>query len=157
MGDLTICSFDCGDAGAAAATGAAGAVSATATGAAEAGASIVRRMRTRSPPRSSSSSAMPLSTTSWISSLISSLDIIRYSTSKDSQLFGCRRKDFAAGFGHKHGIFDTNSSEITDICAGLDGDGHTGREPGFVAAAQARSLMNFEAQAVTGRMDKLFS
>ena len=52
--------------------------------------------------------------------------------------------------GHQNGVFDADAAEAFDIGAGFDGDGHAGLKRGVVFGAEARRLVNLQAEAVAG-------
>src|SRR5579871_3264457 len=110
-------------------------------------AATARRMRTRSSPRCNSSSAIPLSSTSWISSRISSFDML-----EKHELLGCRRQDFAAGASHHNSVLDADPAKTLDVSARFNCNRHAGVEFGGVFPADPRRLMNLESQAMAGRV-----
>src|SRR5579883_515655 len=113
---------------------------------------IARRMRTRSSPRCTSSSATPVSTTSLISSRISSLVML-----KKHQLLrgGCQH--FAPVLCHKHGVFNADTAESADVGTRFNCNHHAGFESRAITLAQAGRFVNFEAEAVAGGVNKNFT
>ena len=83
----------------------------------------VRRMRTRFSPRCTSSSAIPLSFTTVISSRISS--IVMRSALELPQLLRCRSQDLASGSGDHDGVLNPHAAESLQIRPRFNRDGHT--------------------------------
>src|SRR6476646_9150621 len=113
-------------------------------------------MRKRFSPRCTSSSAIPVSCSTRINSLISSIvmQIPPGATTEalqDHQVFLCRRQDLATGLGDHHGILDPHPAEAFYVYARLDGNGHAGLQSRRFLPADPRAFVNLEPQTVAGR------
>src|SRR3954454_15302374 len=111
-------------------------------------------MRTRFSPRCTSSSAMPLSLTTLISSRISS--IVMRSALEFPQLLRCGGQDFASCFRHHHCVLDPYAAEPFEINARFDRDGHSLLQPCLVLLPQPRRHVNLQAQAVPSGVHESF-
>ena len=74
--------------------------------------------------------------------------------SKFDKSLGRRREHLAPAAIHGNHIFDANAELTGQIDSRFDSDDHAGQQPGCLSGADARRLVNLQADAMAGGVGK---